>query len=68
MPSPITEGVSNRSDQTRLPKNARTRETLALQIGAAGYQLLDAVWAAESALYCRALPALEALRQIWMQN
>jgi transposase len=57
-----------RSDQTRLPKDASKREALARQIGADGYQLLDAVWAAERAPYDRALPALEALRQIWVQQ
>jgi transposase len=57
-----------RSDQARLPKDASKRAALAHQIGADGYQLLDAVWAAESAPYLRTLPALEALRQIWMQQ
>ena len=41
-----------RSDQVRLPKEASKREALARQIGADGYQLLDAVWAAEQ----RAVP------------
>jgi transposase len=57
-----------RADQTRLPKDTSKREALARQIGADGYQLLDWVWAAESTPYCRALPALEALRQIWLQQ
>src|SRR5438105_401577 len=57
-----------RSDQTRLPKDASKRDALARQIGADGYQLLDAVWAGEPAPYCRILPALEALRQIWVQQ
>jgi transposase len=57
-----------RSDQTRLPKGASKRDALARQIGIDGYQLLDAVWATGSAPYCRALPALEALRQIWVQQ
>ena len=41
-----------RSDQTRLPKEASKREALARQVGADGYQLLDAVWAADE----RAVP------------
>jgi hypothetical protein len=56
-----------RSDQGRLPKEVSKREALAHQVGADGYQLLDSVWAAESALYRRDLPALEALRQICLQ-
>jgi transposase len=57
-----------RSDQARLPKDASKREALARQVGADGYQLLDGVWAAESPRYLRDLPALEALRQIWLQQ
>jgi transposase len=57
-----------RSDQTRLPKGASKRAAFARQIGADGYHLLDAVWAAESAPYGRTLPALEALRQLWVQQ
>jgi len=57
-----------RADQMRLPKEASKREALARQVGVDGYQLLDAVWAAPSAPYLRTLPALEALRQIWVQQ
>ena len=57
-----------RADQMRLPKEASKREALARQMGLDGYQLLDAVWAAPSAPYLRTLPALEALRQIWVQQ
>jgi transposase len=57
-----------RSDQVRLPKEVSKREALAHQIGVDGYQLLNSVWAAESAPYLRDLPALEVLRQIWLQQ
>ena len=57
-----------RADQARLPKETSKREALAQQVGADGYQLLDGVWAAERAPYLRDLPALEALRQIWLQQ
>jgi transposase len=57
-----------RADQMRLPKEASKREALARQSGADGYQLLDAVWAAPSAPSLRTLPAVEALRQIWVQQ
>jgi transposase len=57
-----------RADQTRLLKDASKREALARQSGADGYQLLDAVWAATSAPYLRTLPAVEALRQMWLQQ
>jgi DDE family transposase len=57
-----------RAEQTRLPKDASTREALARQIGADGYQLLDWMAAPESPPGLRDLPALEALRRIWLQH
>jgi transposase len=57
-----------RSDQTRLPKDASKREALARQIGADGYQLLEWGRTADTALGLRELPALEALRRIWLHQ
>jgi transposase len=57
-----------RSDQARLPKDVSKREALARQIGGDGYQLLDWVQAADTSPSLRNLPALEALRQIWLQQ
>jgi transposase len=57
-----------RSDQARLPKDTSKREALARQIGMDGYELLDWVVTAESPPGLRDLPALEALRQIWVQQ
>src|SRR5215475_10351772 len=57
-----------RSDQARLPKDASKREALARQIGADGFQLLEWVQTADPASSLQALPALEALRRIWLQQ
>jgi transposase len=57
-----------RAEQTRLPKDASKREALARQIGADGYQLLDWAVAPESPPGLRDLPALQALRRIWLQQ
>jgi transposase len=57
-----------RSDQARVPKDASKREALARQIGADGYQLLAWVQKSDPSLGFRELPALEALRQIWLQQ
>lgn len=57
-----------RAEQTRLPKDASRREALARPIGADGYQLLDWLVAPESPPGLRDLPALEALRRIWLQQ
>jgi transposase len=55
-----------RSDQARLPKDTSKREALAQQVGADGSQLLAWVQTAATSLGFRELPALEALRQIWL--
>ena len=52
----------------RLPKDASKREALARQVGADGYQLLEWVQTADAPPGLRDLPALEALRQIWLQQ
>jgi transposase len=57
-----------RSDQARLPKDTSKREALARQVGADGYQLLAWVQTGDTSLGLRELPALEALRQIWLQQ
>jgi transposase len=57
-----------RSDQARLPKDATTRASLACQIGADGYRLLEWVHLPESPPNLCDLPALEALRRIWVQQ
>jgi transposase len=57
-----------RSDQARLPKEASKREALARQVGADGYQLMEWVFANDSPADLRDLPALEALRRIWLQQ
>jgi transposase len=56
------------SDQARLPKDASKREALARQIGADGYQLMEWVFPNDSPAGLRDLPALEALRRIWLQQ
>jgi transposase len=56
-----------RADHARLPKDASTRETLARQVGADGYQLLAWGQRAETSLWLHALPALEALRRMCVQ-
>src|SRR5262249_48161015 len=57
-----------RAARGRLPKETSKRDALALRIGADGYQLLDGVWHNERTLSLRTLPALESLRQIWVQH
>lgn len=57
-----------RFDEYRLPKKKEARQALADQIGEDGFQLLGAVYAGDAPLELRTLPAIETLRQVWMQQ
>ncbi len=57
-----------RADRGRLPKETSQRDALALRIGADGSQLLEWVRLSDSPPGLRELPALEALRRIWLQH
>lgn len=62
------ERYGPRAEVARFPKETSKRDALALQIGADGYQLLDWLGAEEPAATLRRLPAVEVLRQIWVQH
>jgi transposase len=62
------ERYGPRADLFRLPKETSKRHALALVIGADGYELMDALWRDASVRALLALPAVEMLRQIWIQH
>jgi transposase len=57
-----------RAEQARFPKETSKREALAQLLGADGYQLLEWVMAPETPECLRDLPAIETLRQVWIQQ
>lgn len=57
-----------RFEHYRLPKAESERQTLAVTVGADGYQLLEWVWAPDAPPRGRQLPAVEVLRQVWVQQ
>jgi transposase len=57
-----------RIDGMRLPASETARRELAVQYGADGYHLLDQVSAAGAPAWLAQLPAVEALRRIWVQQ
>jgi transposase len=59
---------SKRFEDSRLPKKVQEREVLAAEIGADGFYLLDLINSETTPVEWRRLPALEALRQIWLQQ
>ncbi|MGH7748013.1 MAG: transposase, partial [Candidatus Dormibacteria bacterium] len=57
-----------RISQWRLPATETGRVKLAVQYGRDGYQLLEAVHAPAAPAWLRELPAVQALRVIWVQQ
>jgi transposase len=57
-----------RVENYRLPKTAAAREELATTIGADGRRLLQAVDAATDLPWLRMIPAVQTLRQVWMEQ
>lgn len=57
-----------RFEHYRLPKPETERQALALTIGVDGHQLLSAVYAAGTPAAVRVHPAVEVLRQVWVQQ
>jgi len=67
-PPDWAERYGRRLADYRRPLTAAAREALAAQIGADGRQLLQAVHASDAPSWLRAVPAVDALRQIWVQQ
>ena len=57
-----------RSANSRLPKEDSKRQALASQVDADGFRLLTAVFAEATPPEVRAEPAVEVLRQVWLQQ
>ncbi len=57
-----------RIELTRLPTVEAEREALVLQMGADGYQLMAWLYAADAPPWLREIPAVEILRQVWVQQ
>jgi transposase len=61
------ERYSERLNGYRLPKKDSEREALAEVIGQDGYRLLSIIYADDAPSHLRYLPAIEILRQVWVQ-
>ena len=62
------ERYGPRFDEFRLPKGMAERRALAEAIGADGFRLLGAVYAPDAPAWLRAVPAVETLRRVWLQQ
>src|SRR5215203_344617 len=59
------ERYGRRVEDYRLPKNREEREALALEVGADGFVLLDALDAPDAPAAARELPMMHTLRDVW---
>jgi transposase len=57
-----------RIEDYRLPQGEQARTEYAEQTGHDGMQLLDAIYAADAPTWLRQLPAVQALRTVWIQQ
>jgi transposase len=62
------ERYGPRFEQYRLPKTEKDRESLALQVGRDGHQVLSWMYAPETPEALRRQPAVEILRRVWVQQ
>ncbi len=62
------ERYGSRIEAYRLPKDKPQQQQLALTIGRDGHQLLAAIYAPAVLPYLAQLPAVETLRQVWVQQ
>jgi transposase len=67
-PAEWYDRYSRRFEDTRLPRTASEREVLAKTFGADGFYLLDNIYSQTSPTELRQLPAVEVLRQVWLQQ
>ncbi len=62
------ERYGQRAEASHLPTSDKEREAFAEVVGRDGYALLDHLWSAEAPEWMRAMPAVETLRQVWVQS
>ena len=62
------ERYGRRLDDTRLPTSTEDRQAYAQEIGVDGYALFTALSAPQSPVCVREEPAVETLRQVWVQQ
>lgn len=68
VPADWFDRYSLRFEEYRLPTGQAERAALAATIGADGVQLLSAVYASGAPPQVRQVPAVEILRQVWVQQ
>lgn len=68
VPTEWFDRYQRRLDEYRLPKEKKKRQILAETIGTDGHHLLSAIYSPVAPNYLGSLPAVETMRQIWVQH
>ncbi len=68
VPAEWFDRYSSRIEEAKLPSQESERQQLVETIGQDGYQLLRAVLAPETPAFLKALPAVQILWQVWLQQ
>ena len=68
IPAEWVERYGKRAEEYALPSGEKQRQALAEQVGRDGDALLAALWSEEAPTWMRALPAVETLRQVWIDS
>lgn len=68
IPLEWVERYGPRAEDYRLPQEEAQRTAYAELVGADGYGLLEALWSQATPRWLREIPAVETLRQVWVQN
>lgn len=68
VPTDWLERYNVRWEDYHLPKTEAKRHELGAQVGRDGLFLLQAIYAAGTPTWLREIPAIETLRQVWIQN
>ncbi len=68
VPTVWAERYGPRFDAYRLPKSQTAQQALAAQIGQDGRTLLEHIYRPDAPVWLRQVPAVETLRQVWLQQ
>lgn len=68
VPTEWVDRYARRFEQYRLPDSKAKRQSLAETIGTDGSRLLEAIYAPAAPTWLRHVPAVEILRQVWVQQ
>ena len=68
VPAEWHERYDSRIEEYQLPKETTKRQAMAEQIGADGWRLLSAINESRAPAWLREIPAVEVLRQVWVQQ